>query len=44
MRAADDVSELRWFPLDKIAYRQIAFPVVRKVLSPLPRPLTELTR
>jgi len=32
MRAADDVSELRWFPLDKIPYRHIAFPAVRKVL------------
>jgi hypothetical protein len=32
MRAADDVSEVRWFPLDKIPYRHIAFPAVRKVL------------
>jgi 8-oxo-dGTP diphosphatase len=32
MRAADDVSELRWFPLDKIPYRQIAFPSIRKIL------------
>jgi len=32
MRAAADVSELRWVPLDKIPYRHIAFPAVRKVL------------
>jgi hypothetical protein len=32
MRAADDVSELPWCPLDKIPYRHIAFPAVRKVL------------
>jgi len=32
MRAADDVSELRWFNVDKIPYRQIAFPAVRRVL------------
>ena len=33
MQAADDVSELRWFSVDKIPYRQIAFPAVRKVLG-----------
>lgn len=32
VRAADDVSELRWFPLDEIPYNQIAFPAVRAVL------------
>jgi len=32
MRAADDVSELHWFSVDKIPYRYIAFPAVRKVL------------
>jgi ADP-ribose pyrophosphatase YjhB (NUDIX family) len=28
----DDVSELRWFPLDQIPFRRIAFPTVRQVL------------
>jgi ADP-ribose pyrophosphatase YjhB (NUDIX family) len=32
MRAADDLSELRWFPLDKIPYRHLAFPSIRQVL------------
>lgn len=32
LRPADDVSELRWFSLDKIPYRKIAFPAVRRVL------------
>jgi ADP-ribose pyrophosphatase YjhB (NUDIX family) len=32
VRAADDVSELRWFPLNSIPYRRIAFPAVRRVL------------
>jgi ADP-ribose pyrophosphatase YjhB (NUDIX family) len=31
-RAADDVSELRWFPLDQVPFRRIAFPTVRQVL------------
>jgi ADP-ribose pyrophosphatase YjhB (NUDIX family) len=32
VRAADDVSELHWFPLNSIPYRRIAFPAVRRVL------------
>lgn len=28
----DDVSELRWFPLARVPYRQIAFPGIRNVL------------
>jgi 8-oxo-dGTP diphosphatase len=32
MRPADDVSELRWFPLSKVPYRDIAFPNVRRTL------------
>lgn len=32
MRAAADVSELHWFSVDKIPYREVAFPAVRKVL------------
>jgi ADP-ribose pyrophosphatase YjhB (NUDIX family) len=32
VRAADDVSELRWFPLGRVPYRHIAFPAVRRVL------------
>jgi 8-oxo-dGTP diphosphatase len=32
LHAADDVSELRWFPLDRIPYRTIAFPALRKAL------------
>jgi ADP-ribose pyrophosphatase YjhB (NUDIX family) len=32
VRAADDVSELRWFPLAAIPYRHVAFPAVRRVL------------
>jgi ADP-ribose pyrophosphatase YjhB (NUDIX family) len=32
VRPDDDVSELRWFPLAAIPYRDIAFPAVRTVL------------
>jgi ADP-ribose pyrophosphatase YjhB (NUDIX family) len=32
MRPADDVSELRWFPLSKVPYHDIAFPNVRRTL------------
>jgi ADP-ribose pyrophosphatase YjhB (NUDIX family) len=32
VRAADDVSEVRWFPLASIPYRQIAFPAIRRFL------------
>jgi ADP-ribose pyrophosphatase YjhB (NUDIX family) len=32
VRPNDDVSELRWFPLTAIPYRQIAFPAIRTVL------------
>lgn len=32
MRPADDVSELRWFPISKVPYRDIAFPNVRRTL------------
>ncbi len=32
VRAADDVSELRWFPLTAIPYRLIAFPAIRRFL------------
>ena len=32
VRAADDVSELGWFPLDHVPYRLIAFPSVRRIL------------
>jgi ADP-ribose pyrophosphatase YjhB (NUDIX family) len=32
VRAADDVSEVRWFPLAAIPYRHIAFPAIRRFL------------
>ena len=32
VRAADDVSELRWFALNEIPYRRIAFPAIRRVV------------
>lgn len=32
LRPADDVSELRWFPLRKLPYRQIAFPSLQRFL------------
>ena len=32
LRAADDVSELRWFRLRDVPYRRIAFPGVRRLL------------
>jgi 8-oxo-dGTP diphosphatase len=32
VRAADDVSELRWFSLAAIPYRRIAFPAIRRIL------------
>jgi 8-oxo-dGTP diphosphatase len=32
VRADDDVSELHWFPLDRIPYRHLAFPSIRRVL------------
>ena len=32
VRAADDVSELRWFPLPSIPYRDIAFLAIRRFL------------
>jgi ADP-ribose pyrophosphatase YjhB (NUDIX family) len=32
VRAADDISELHWFPLPSIPYRDIAFPAVRRFL------------
>jgi ADP-ribose pyrophosphatase YjhB (NUDIX family) len=42
MRAADDVSEVRWFPLARVPWRAIAFPglrrLLRKVLGGEPRP------
>jgi len=35
MRAADDVSELRWFAVDRVPYRRIAFADQRRVLRRL---------
>lgn len=32
VRADDDVSELRWFPLRTIPYRRIAFPALRRII------------
>lgn len=32
LRPADDVSEVRWFPLAAIPYRRIAFPALRRLL------------
>lgn len=32
VRAADDVSELRWFALDRVPYREIAFVGLRRLL------------
>ena len=32
LRAADDVSELRWFPIERMPYREIAFPGLRRLV------------
>jgi ADP-ribose pyrophosphatase YjhB (NUDIX family) len=32
MRAQDDISEVRWFALDRIPYHRVAFPAVRRLL------------
>jgi 8-oxo-dGTP diphosphatase len=32
MRAADDVSELRWFPVERVPYRAIAFAGLRRLV------------
>jgi 8-oxo-dGTP diphosphatase len=32
VRAADDVSEVRWFAIDRLPWREIAFPGVRRAL------------
>jgi ADP-ribose pyrophosphatase YjhB (NUDIX family) len=32
VRAADDVSEVRWFPLGRLPWREIAFPGLRRAL------------
>lgn len=32
LRAADDVSELRWFPVGQVPYRQIAFAGLRRLV------------
>ncbi len=32
LRAADDVSEARWFPFARVPYREIEFPAMRRLL------------
>jgi hypothetical protein len=32
MRPADDVSEVRWFPRERLLFSRIGFPSVRRVL------------
>jgi hypothetical protein len=32
LRAADDVSEVRWFPLARPPLREIGFPVMRRLV------------
>ena len=32
LRAADDVSEVRWFPLTRLPFREIGFPAMRRVV------------
>lgn len=32
VRAGDDVAEIRWFPLDRVPFRSIAFPSMRRRL------------
>lgn len=32
LRASDDVSEVRWFPLERVPWREIKFPGMRRLL------------
>jgi ADP-ribose pyrophosphatase YjhB (NUDIX family) len=41
LRAADDVSEIRWFPLTRLPLRDIGFPAMRRVVRDYARRLSD---
>ncbi len=44
IRAADDVAEARWFPLDRLPFRHIGFPSMRRLLRDYARTATDRSR